>query len=321
MGSRLRLSVFGDPEPSRDSVDEAWRLVSGDIEASEAAMSRFREEAELVALDRHAGSGRTYAVTRRLRAALVAADRAGRVTGGMFDARVLRDLERLGYRGVDTSPRAMLDAEEGPAAPDPGSRWLALDRVTRTVGLTAPVDLGGIGKGLALRWAARTFIDAQGRLPHTWRGAMLDAGGDLVLAGRPPEGDRWSITIESPFDTAAYAAWILPEQGAVCTSSIAIHNWRLDDGRAAHHLIDPRTGEPGGEGILSVTVAWPDPAWAEVWSKTLLLAGPREIGPLARRHNLQAWWIDESGTVSMTPPARQATYWAMENGADRRTLV
>ncbi len=321
MGSRLRLSVFGDPEPSIASVDDAWRRVSDDVEASEAAMSRFREESELVALDRHAGSGRTYAVTRRLGGALAAADRAGRVTDGMFDARVLRDLERLGYRGVDTTPRTSRGVERKRRASEAGGRWLTVDRATRTVGLSAPVDLGGIGKGLALRWAARTFADRTGRVPRPWRGAMLEAGGDLVLAGRPPEGDRWSITIESPFDASAYAAWVLLDSGAVCTSSVAVHNWRLEDGRQVHHLIDPRTGEPGGEGILSVTVAWPDPAWAEVWSKTLLLVGPREIGPLARRHNLQAWWIDESGTVSMTPPARQATYWAMEDGVDRRTLA
>ena len=43
--------------------------------------------------------------------------------------------------------------------------------------------------------------------------------------------------------------------------------------REVHHLIHPRTGEPGGDGLLAVTVAAPDPAWSEIWSKTLFLAG------------------------------------------------
>jgi len=63
--------------------------------------------------------------------------------------------------------------------------------------LGAPLDTGGIGKGLALRWAWHSLEPALGE-----RGAILEAGGD-----------------------------------------------------------------PGGEGLLATTVAAPDPAWAEVWSK------------------------------------------------------
>jgi thiamine biosynthesis lipoprotein len=77
-----------------------------------------------------------------------------------------------------------------------------------------------------------------------------------------------------------------------------------------HHLIDPQTGEPGGDGLLSVTVAGPDPAWAEVWSKTLFLEGRRAIAALARRRGLAAWWIAVDGTIEMTPAGRARTLWA-----------
>ena len=43
------------------------------------------------------------------------------------------------------------------------------------------------------------------------------------------------------------------DDGAISTSSIAVHRWRTDAGHDVHHLIDPRNGEPeakacGGDG-------------------------------------------------------------------------
>ena len=87
-----------------------------------------------------------------------------------------------------------------------------------------------------------------------------------------------------------------------------MHAW-LTDGRPVHHLLDPATGQPGGDGLLAVTVAASDPAWAEVWSKTLFLAGRGGIADLARRRGLAAWWSGEDGSLEMTPAARVRTVW------------
>ncbi len=142
--------------------------------------------------------------------------------------------------------------------------------------------------------------------PHA--GALLEAGGDLVVRGAAPQPGPWLVGVEMP-GTDDEIAVLLVDGGAVCTSSIAVHAWTAADGRAVHHLVDPRTGEPGGDGLLSVTVAGPDPAWAEVWSKTLFLAGAGGIGPRARSLGLAAWWIHDDGRLEMTPAARPRTAW------------
>ena len=64
------------------------------------------------------------------------------------------------------------------------------------------------------------------------------------------------------------------------------------------------------EHIAAVTVAGPDPAWAEVWSKALFLAGRRGIGLEARRRGIAAWWVESDGASGMTPAARATTSWA-----------
>jgi thiamine biosynthesis lipoprotein len=306
MGSPLRLTVVDPGDRVGPTLaDAAWRLVSDEFEAAEQAMSRFRETSDLTAVNGVAGTGRLLPVDRRLRRALTAADRAGRLTGGRFDARVLTDLERLGYRGTDLGTA---DPGSGERAGQPvGDRWLCADPRAGVVAVDRPVDLGGIGKGLGVRWAWAS-IERSGLLAAGW-GALLDAGGDLAAGGPSPDLGPWMIAIDDPTAATESVAVITVAAGAVATSSIQVHRWRTETGRQVHHLIDPRTGEPGGAGLLAVTVAGPDPAWAEVWSKTLFLAGADGIVALARSRGLAAWWVLDDGRLEMTAAARARTTW------------
>ena len=239
MGSALRLTLHGPTDAlDDDRAGAAWTAVAEEFEAAEAAMSRFREDSELTRLNGAAGGSPPEPVSGRLVRALIGADRAERVTGGRFDPRVIRALDRLGYRGAPL---------EAPARGLSDGRWLAADVRAGRVALAQPVDLGGIGKGLSLRWAARRLVGIEG-----------PAGGDEPIA-----------VVSVP-------------AGAVATSSVQVNRWTTPDGRPAHHLIDPRTGAPGGAGLLAVTLTGPDPAWAEVWSKVLFLEGAAGIGPAAR---------------------------------------
>ena len=61
-----------------------------------------------------------------------------------------------------------------------------------------------------------------------------------------------------------------------------------------------------------MTVAGLDPAWSEVWSKSLFLAGRDRIGEEARTRGLAAWWVDERGRMEMTPEARLCSEWVDE---------
>ncbi|MEW5992081.1 MAG: FAD:protein FMN transferase [Chloroflexota bacterium] len=306
MASPLRLSVAPDglPEEAAEVVAEAaWTIVLGTFEVAEAAMSRFRAESDLTWLNRSSPAAAT--ISRPLERALVAADRARRITGGRFDPRIVGALERIGYVGVS---QAGTGAARARRAPD-GSRILDRHGRTGRVGLPCPVDLGGIGKGLALRWAA-TALDASvvgaGEPPI---GYLLEAGGDIVAAGSPGGGEPWLVGIEDPVGGPQPVAVVeVRDRGAVATSSVRRLRWE-HEGRIVHHLIDPRTGRPGGDGLAAVTVAAPDPAWAEVWSKALFLDGARGIASGARARGLATWWVTTDGAVEMTPAARLRTAW------------
>ena len=309
MGSPLRLTLVGFEEARAGT---AWARVSGAIEDLEQVLSRFRASADLVLLNARAADPTCAGVHARLYDALAAAERAWRRTGGAFDPRILGDLERLGYAGAEAAPPDAPTPRGGTGGPRtatfPDGRWLHRDPASRSVAIAAPVDLGGIGKGLVLRWAFAVLAAELPEIEAATAGALLEAGGDLVARGPAPQPGPWLIGIQSPLAREEVAVVDL-RAGAVCTSSIAVHSWTTADGRAVHHLLDPRTGEPGGAGLVSVTVAGPDPGWAEVWSKALFLEGERGIASRARGLGLAAWWIRDDGALEMTPAARPRTAW------------
>lgn len=311
----MRLPGESGPEAEAAAAD-AWARVRTEFDAVDVALSRFRDDSELTALNRLAGSGRVLAVSWRLRVALAAIHRAARITGGRFDASVFEVLERIGEHGASLDGRPPGESDEDEAAEAGGSIVRLVPVGTPRASLVTvparPVDTGGIGKGLALRWAAAAALPA---LPAD-AGLLLEAGGDIVHAGVPPADGGWRIGIDDPLvppeADQAHVAVLALGSGAVTTSSVSVRNWTAPDGRRVHHLVDPVTREPARTGLIAVTVAAPDPAWAEVWSKALFLAGKRTIGDEARARGLAAWWIDDAGRLGLTPEARIRSSWVAE---------
>jgi len=235
--------------------------------------------------------------------AVVEAHAAYRRTMGRFDPRVLDDLVRLGYdrslKHAAPSHRDALALVPRQALP----QWrpqFRRDTFELQVG-PVPIDLGGIGKGLAVRWAAQRLRDGIG--------CLVEAGGDCVCRGVAADGMPWRVGIEDPDDPTQPVAVLEVNDAAVATSSVRINSWQIA-GRDVHHLIDPQTGQPGGAGLSAVTVIDADPAKAEVASKTLFLAGRRGIRTAAEHFGLAALWVDDNGVMSRTDALAPALVWS-----------
>lgn len=275
MGSPLRLTLAGTRD---DEADAAWRLVQHVFDDTERHLTRFDAMSALSRLNLAVPLDRR--VPRTLVRGLAAAWRAYRITRGRFDPRTIGALEEAGERAGVTLP-----ASPGRLGPD--DRWLRLDPRRAVAALAAPVDLGGIGKGLALRWAA-TALRRGG--VHDF---LLSAGGDVMATGDGPAGRPWIVGVEDPTGGRAPLAAIELRDAALATSSIAVRHWTAADGSSRHHLIDPSTLRPAAAPWLAVTVLAADPAWAEVASKTVFLGGT-ELPALSA-----AWRVPAAGRAEL----------------------
>ncbi|HET7521173.1 MAG TPA: FAD:protein FMN transferase [Candidatus Limnocylindria bacterium] len=295
MGSSLTFKVAG-AQPAAAAT--AWARVAAEMGAADVALSRFRADSPLSQLNAVAGTGQWRFAEPRLRRLLALAHRAQRATRGLFDARTLEVLEELGERAGVSFARAA----SPPAFGEGG--WLRRDGRSR-VAVSSPIDSGGLGKGLGLRWA----LAAARRAAPNAAGLLIEAGGDIVAHGALASGAPWHIGIEDPADPAQLLAVVALSSGALATSSTSLRAWTTRSGMAAHHLIDPRTWLPAESGLLAVSVAHSDPAWAEIWSKALFVGGAGTIGHEARSRGLAVWWVEADGRLHRTPAAATSTTW------------
>lgn len=174
LGTSVRL-VTTDPA----LLDSCNLLLARQLAEVDAACSRFREDSELVALDR--ADGRPVRVSPLLAEALAVALRAAAATDGAVDPTVGSAMNAIGY---DRDFR--LVQEEGrpvklTVRPVPGWRLIRLDRATGTVTVPAGVrlDLGATAKAWAADKAAVTLARVAGC------GVLVSLGGDTAVAGEP----------------------------------------------------------------------------------------------------------------------------------------
>lgn len=239
------------------ALGDARELVANRLAEVDAAASRFRTDFEVSRLAAEAG---TYRVISPLLAELIRVALAAAVqTDGAVDPTLGAVMTTLGY-GPDTGPATGLTGDhEGEArqrTPTGGptltlrrrARWrdvtLSGERLRMPVGTL--LDLGATAKAWAADCCAVEVAAAFGC------GAMVSLGGDLRVAGRPPEGG-WSVLVGDgpgePADTIR-----LTGARAVATSSTLHRRWRRGPD-VLHHILDPASLWPAPAVWRTVTVA------------------------------------------------------------------
>ena len=253
MGTTVTITAEGCH--FEEAVDGVERLFA----EREARFSRFRPDSELSEMNARAGAWARVSpqFADLLRLALDGAAESA----GLFDPTVLPALTAAGY-DRDFTQIADGSRARTPVSPPRGS-WrnieLANDSVRLPRGVT--LDFGGIAKG----W---TVDDAAQEAASILRWVLVEAGGDLRVAGVPPE-EGIDAKVESPFDPDTAVLLLRLSHGALATSSTAARTW----GTNLHHLIDPRTWRPAATGVVQATAWAPTCAEAEVRAKWAMLAG------------------------------------------------
>jgi FAD:protein FMN transferase len=249
----------------------------------ERRLSRFDPDSDLSRLNRDPRA--CIPAGPVLCAAVGAALRAARLSGGLVDPTLLSAVRRAGYEESRAGTPAV-SLREGlgsapvrrAARPDPAAAWRAVQVDERAGVIRRPpgleLDLGGSAKG----WAA-DLLAAQ--LSRHGRCAV-DCGGDMrVVAGR---GGPWEVRVRHPL-SGAVAHVFAVRAGGVATSGIDARLWERSVGDFAHHLIDPFTATPAWTGLVAATALAATALEAEALAKAALLSGPVAGGALLRAHH------------------------------------
>ena len=211
-------------------------------------------------------------------------------TGGAFDITVapLVNLWGFGFKNSDNVSQAAIDS----ILQFVGYKTVHLDEEghlhkddPRTI-----MDASSIAKGYMSDVVA-DFLREQGVENY-----MVEIGGEVALNGVNPKGSRWSIGINKPTDDSTQVNSELQDilymsEGGVATSG-NYRNFYYKDGKKYAHTIDPHTGYPIQQDILSSTVIARDCMTADAYATAFMVLGKEKaMEVLAKDTTLMAYFI------------------------------
>jgi FAD:protein FMN transferase len=162
------------------------------------------------------------------------------------------------------------------------------------------IDCNGIAQGYTVDLIS-ALLECKGI-----RNYIVELGGEVRTAGQPNNNRKWIVGIESPGVLAAdfhpVIKSISMENKSVTTSG----NYRnyVSYGKQNYgHVIDPHSGAPVKNGIISVTVVADNAITADAWDNGFFVMGWKaSLKMLEKRNNMQAYFIfaDDKGNIKDT---------------------
>jgi thiamine biosynthesis lipoprotein len=172
---------------------------------------------------------------------------------------------------------------------------------------TISLDLNAIAKGYAVDEISR-LIAADG-----FENYLVEIGGEVYAAGLRPDGRHWRVGINRPQKDAAfsevYKAVSIDNQ-AFATSG-DYRNFFEINGVRYSHVIDPRTGYPVSNGVVSVSIIADNCTLADGLATAVMVMGAEKGLQLVNRlENVECLIVVEkpSGrlvdfySTGLTPP-------------------
>lgn len=123
---------------------------------------------------------------------------------------------------------------------------------------------------------------------------LVDVGGEILARGTKPNGDLWTIGIEKPaesFDSerSVHIKLTLKDKGIVTSGNY--RKYIEKDGIRYSHSIDPKTGYPVEQNLLSATVIADNASWADCLATICMIVGKEKASKLLENQGIEAYFI------------------------------
>ena len=299
MGTTYNIKyITAEGQPSADQLQkEVDRL----LEQVNDQMSTYRKDSELSLFNQ---SDASAAVEVSLQTATVVKEalRLNGLTLGALDVTVGPLVNLWGF-GPEGRPEIVpTDAELSERRAITGIHHLTVEgNMLRKDIPNLYVDLSTIAKGWGVDVVA-DYIQSQGILNY-----MVEVGGEMRLKGVNREGVAWRIAIEKPsVEERAIQDIIEPGDMAIATSG-DYRNYFEHDGVRYSHIIDPKTGKPINNKVVSVTVLDKSSMTADGLATGLMVLGDVQGMKVAEENNIPVLMIvkTDDGYQELTSSAYQ----------------
>lgn len=270
MGTKYHIKVYDSIVPQQDQIDSVLALIDTALSTynPHSYISRFNAGADSASLDSF-----QYEMKDMFNSVVNLSARIYRSSQGAFDPSAARLFNYWGFgengpqRLTDTTELHLALASKGMSSVVPavvGSKDgapIILKKVS--------FNFNAIAKGYGVDELA-SFLSSLG-----CKNYMVEIGGEVYCAGTKPDGKPFSIGINTPKEGASTKSYtsIVDVSNAALATSGNYRNFYVKDGKKYSHTIDPRSGYPVENNVLSASILAPDCATADAWATACMVLG------------------------------------------------
>jgi thiamine biosynthesis lipoprotein len=223
---------------------------------------------------------------------------------GVFDISILPIVEAWGF-GAKKHSIEPSNTEIARALSCSGSDKIRIEgkQLIKTIPCLK-IDVNGIGQGYSVDVIAK-HLESKGVQNY-----LIEIGGEIRVKGRKQPGNQlMRIGIEQPAEmriNEPIIQKVIELQGGAITTSGNYRKFIQNGSKKLSHLIDPKTGRPIENKMISVTVKTKDAMSADGYDNVLIGLGIEKSFDFLKKHRgLEAYFIyqDDHGVVRDTASA------------------
>lgn len=269
MGTLVEISI-ADEDKDATEIDLAIDKAFKEIKRIEDLLSPYNKDSEISRINR-LGEREAITVSDETFSLIKRSIEFSRISEGAFDITVAPLLELWGFSIDPSAGSPVIPSEEEVKTKLSLVGWdriITHDR-SRSIAFSRAgmkIDLAAIAKGYAVDRAIEAL-----RGEGITR-AIVDAGGDIYCLGAKSETEPWVIGIKDPRRPNEILNTLDIIDRAIVTSG-DYERYFIVEGKRYSHIIDPRTGYPVQNKVMSVTILAPGCLEADALATAVFVMG------------------------------------------------
>lgn len=297
MGSVISVALYGDFKE-----DTAGKIISRASEIENSCISRYKETSEIYKLNE---SGE-YTLSEYTAEVLCKLLKLSEDSLGAFDVTIGNLTSIWDFDDMKNQVPEENDIKN--ALKTCGYTQITEKDGAYKLGENQKLDLGAAGKGLACDEAFKILKE------DNVSGAVVSAGGTVLVYGENSGGKDWTIGIKTPEkDNDGYFAKLALNENAFISTSGNYEKSFEKDGKLYHHILSPSTGYPAESGLKSVTVISKEGLISDGLSTACFVLGYEKSLTLLEKYGAQAVFVTEDNKVLATEGIKDSLTITDEN--------
>ena len=273
-------------------TDEESELYKLNHRISDSAVSNQTTETQPTPYQIN-GTTNTWHISEDLAALLSEGLSITKESDGAFDIAIAPLTSLWDFTAED--PKVPDDADIQNALPQCSSDGVTIDGQDITLPSDdIQFDVGAIAKGY-IADRLKDFLVKKGV-----NSAIINLGGNVLCIGSKPDGTPFKVGIQKPFADRNETEAVMDITGKSVVSSGIYERCFKQNGKLYHHILNPKTGYPYDNGLISVTIISDQSVDGDALSTTCFALGLDEGLKFAEKKGVQAVFITEDYELHYT---------------------